>query len=643
MPLNRQHVVSALLAGLALLPAPARGAEAAENPSPGTSGELRFVDLVIKKAGLTITPTWGVGVAQSDGDLFVRAAFRDGKIKIPSRLSVRELIGELTVDAGSIKGVYLYQPPRSNYEQRYTLAGKITGGKIEGTWETLDKKTGKISGIVKTEADLRKENAFVTRADWPDWSGPTTSFAATPTGQHLLNDFKEARLVWRSEALLPNGNGNALNYDRLAVNDRTMGGGASLVMAEGKVIAHYYQPAGDQYMGGLKKLEAEAEKVNIALLTPYMKEKYLVKADDVLVCMDATTGKTLWKAVFAGSAMNQPSHKGGVVNNTPCVGDGRVFAMDSAGNLRALDVRDGKLLWQVAKMSTEEVKPWSGARNMCTAPIYAGGTLIVPDHGTTLYGFDPATSKQFWKLPGKSNRFQVPARWSREGEEYVISMTSGKIDKEKGNIASAVCLEPKSGKVLWEVELPPNPNKGVSVYGDVMYVTAAGVNPPGFKGFPQRQDMTATNAAGTCTAYRLSLEKAEKLWQSPATHAAGDAPPAVNGKYVVVGGPKESHLYDAATGKDLATYIGPGPFNEGYAAFVEDRVILSLDGSHGHSDMVIVGAAPETFKKLCHWVQPHPQTTSYHNKFMTFPMVEGRIFMRGYDGVYCYDLRKPTK
>jgi hypothetical protein len=32
--------------------------------------------------------------------------------------------------------------------------------------------------------------------------------------------------------------------------------------------------------------------------------------------------------------------------------------------------------------------------------------------------------------------------------------------------------------------------------------------------------------------------------------------------------------------------------------------------------------------------------TSYHCKCMVFPVVEGRIFMRGFDGIHCYDLRK---
>ncbi len=634
MPTSRSRTPSPRLLSLALIvtgfTAMARAAEDLTIIPP--PGDYKVVFLVLEKGGLTITPTWGVDASQHQGNVYLRGAFRDGKLKVPGRLSVRQIVSELTVNGTSVHGTFIYQGQRSTYEQRYRINASIHGSQIAGTWQDSQGKTGKVSGTIKTEVELARENAFTAGTDWPCWSGPFTSLAAAPCHLKLVEDFnRDARLVWRSEELMPQGNGNALNYDRFALNDRTMGGGASLVVADGKVFAHYYQPAGDQYMDHLKNLETEAQKAKIAELSPFLKEKYLVKADDVIVCMDAATGKTLWKAVFADSALNQPSHRGGVVNNTPCVGERRVFVMDSAGTLRALDVRSGKLLWQVAGMSAEGVKPWSGARNQCTAPIYAGGTLIVPDHGSTLYGLDPATGKRLRKLPGKSHRFQVPAKWCHEGREYVISMTAGTPSGKTETIVSAVCLEPKTGKILWEVTLPPNPNKGVSVFGDAMYVTSGGTMP------------NKPNPKGACTAYRLSPHRAEKLWCSPAPHAVGDAPPAVNGTYVVVGGPSESHLYDAATGKDLATYKGPGPFNEGYAAFVEDRVVLSLDGSHGHSDMVVLGATPATFRKLCHWVQPNPQTTSYHNKFMTFPMVEGRIFMRGYDGVYCYDLRQPTK
>ncbi len=623
-------LVPGLVIGLLVSPAAADQSRTTVPPP----GDYKVAFLVLEKGGLTFTPTWGVGASQHKGDVYLRGAFRDGKLRVPGRLSVRQIVSELTVDGTAIKGLFIYQGQRSSYEQRYRIDAAIHGSRVTGTWKAGRDRTGRVSGTVRTEAELARENAFTAGTDWPCWSGPFTSLAAAPCGLELVEDFnKDARLVWRSEELMPPGNGNALNYDRFALNDRTMGGGASLVVADGRVFAHYYQPAGDRYMDSLKNLEAEANKAKVAELSPYMKEKYLVRADDVIVCLDAATGKTLWKTVCHGSALNQPSHKGGVVNNTPCVGGGRVFAMDSAGNLRALDVRSGKLLWQVAGMSAEPVKPWSGARNQCTAPIYTGGTLVVPDHGSTLFGIDPASGKRLWKLPGKSHRFQVPAKWTHAGKEYVVSMAESRPPTRRtAALVSALCVEPGSGKILWEIELPPSPNKGVSVFGDRMYVTSGGGTMP-----------SKPNPKGACTAYRLSLQKAEKVWSTPAPHAAGDAPPAVNGTYVVVGGPGESHLYDAATGKDLAGYRGPGPFNEGYAAFVEDRVLLSLDGSHGHSNLVILGATPATFKKLSHWIPPNPQTTSYHNKFMTFPMVEGRIFLRGYDGVYCYDLRRPAK
>lgn len=606
------------------------------------AGDYRVMDLVLEKAG------------EKNAPLRVRGATRNGKLPVPSAVSLRDIIHELKVDGTSIQGTYYFPGVahagvgQGAAPGEFAINATVADGKVTGTWTSGDKRTGTITGAARTEAELATANAFQTKADWPDWSGPFTSMAATPCGLKLVDDFnKEARLVWRSEELVPRGPGNSLNYEPLALIMQSNGGGASLVVAEGKVFVNYYQPAGTDYMDAAKSADAKdlgpvarlekmgrERKPPITEISQWMKEKFLTKADDVVVCMDAATGKTLWKNVFAGKSMNQPSHKGGAVNNTPCVGGGKVFAMGPGGTLHGIEIATGKVLWERTGMSAEKVQPWSGARNMCAAPIYAGDTLILPDHAATLTGIDPATGKDLWKLPGKSTKFQVPAKWSHQGKEYVLSLSD---PTAKGGPAPVHCIEPATGKILWSLELGSSPSKGVTMFGDTMM---AMINLEG----TAVTGSVATTGNAKCVAYRLTLTKPELLWQMPCPYVSLHTLPASNGKHVILAGKDESRLLDAATGRELATYKGPGPYNEGHIMLCEDRVFLSLDGSHGHSEMVILGATPETFSKaLCTWDQPHPQTTSYHNKHMTFPTVEGRIFFRGTDGVYCYDMRAAAK
>ena len=636
MHYRSRSFVTVLLSGLvvaACLSAPAAEPAPQDQTIVPPPGEYRVVDLNLDKVGS------------------LRGATRNGRIPQPSNHSVRDIVSEVVVSKESISGNFAFV---RHVDMRglpsaimYALAATIAAdGTVSGAWKAADGRTGVITGTVRSEADLVKANAFSAKADWPCWSGPFTSMAATPTGVKLVDDFsKEARLAWRSEELTPQGPGNSLNYNGLALTHRTNGGGSSLIVAEGKVVINYYQPAGTEYMKdytgrGVDVLDEMAAKATPPLqVSKWAKEKYLVKADDVVVCMDAVTGKTLWKNVFAEKSMNQPSHKGGAVNNTPCAGDGRVFAMGPGGVLHGMDLATGKVLWERTGMSAQKVAPWTGARNMCTAPIYAGGTLIMSDHGATLSGLDPATGKDLWKLPGKTFGALVPCKWTHKGQDHVITLTDAGIDKRiKGWDQFVVgrklaCIEPKAGRVLWELDITTIAWKGLlTVHGDVAYLTTQ---------WYDRENFDNTERKPICTAYRLGLDKAEKIWETPVPKALGDPLPACNGSVVVVQGLGESYLLDPASGKVLATYAGNCGMTEAHTAIMEDRALLSLDGAHGHSEMNVLGATPETFSKLsCSWSQPHPQTTSYHNKFMTWPMVEGRIFMRGLDGVYCYDLRK---
>ena len=119
------------------------------------SGNYRFVDLVLKGAG------------EKNADLLLRAATRSNRIPVPTSLSVRDVVGELKIEAGTIEGEYRFFWPgvRANCAISATIA---PDGAVTGTWQrTAEKTTGALVGRLKTEADLRKENAFTTKADWP--------------------------------------------------------------------------------------------------------------------------------------------------------------------------------------------------------------------------------------------------------------------------------------------------------------------------------------------------------------------------------------------------------------------------------------------------------------------------------------------
>jgi outer membrane protein assembly factor BamB len=194
------------------------------------------------------------------------------------------------------------------------------------------------------------------------------------------------------------------------------------------------------------------------------------------------------------------------------------------------------------------------------------------------------------------------------------------------------CIEPKSGKVVWETDYKGG-TKGISVSGDILVGLTFSL-----KGEPKK--------APECVAWRMTPEKAERIWATSVNAKDELSAPAVNDKYVVVGNHApnaqtgEMQLLDLNTGKVLATAQGPAPINEGHIFMAENLVLVSPDGSHGNSALAAYGGTPETFKLLGSWGPPHHTTTSYHCKCMTFPVVEGRLFMRGFDGIHCYDLRK---
>ncbi len=67
------------------------------------------------------------------------------------------------------------------------------------------------------------------------------------------------------------------------------------------------------------------------------------RADDVVVCLDAATGKTPWKTVLKDRSVNIQTHKWRGYNPTPFVADGMVFVGNCSRRFYALDAGTGRL------------------------------------------------------------------------------------------------------------------------------------------------------------------------------------------------------------------------------------------------------------------------------------------------------------
>jgi len=105
--------------------------------------------------------------------------------------------------------------------------------------------------------------------------------------------------------------------------------------------------------------------------------------------------------------------------------------------------------------------------------------------------------------------------------------------------------------------------------------------------------------------------------------------------------------FDAETGE--TRWVAPGSLptrwvHEGreYILAADGRYFYEMEGTSGITRLVMVDA--KTLKPLqTDWWNPPHRQTGGHDYPVAWPYVEGRLFIRGWEGIYCYDLRKATQ
>jgi outer membrane protein assembly factor BamB len=552
---------------------------------------------------------------------------RNGTMTMDHGIGIRKPGGTLTLKNGRLTGTFKHSRKvrkRCGPIMTVTVDATVKAGAITGT-AVINGHKGKVTGTATPEKQLASENNIRRDVDWPAFLGPIAGgTVAEATGTDLVEQPENIRLAWAPEEVdIGQGIGSISRFmDRKwadASRRRTCSGSASPVAADGKIYLSYYvpspvKPAPDN----VRKRVAEGSGLSPEELPDYALEKLYPRADDVVLCMDAETGKTLWKATMSGRGRNHQHHKEGPFNMTPCVRDGRVFAIGMSDHLYALDAKTGKPLWETPLKN--------GRRSLYSSTALAGRDVVVVPRQGRWAGLDPNTGRLLWQSDIRQEHVTL-ALYPSGRKDYFIG-------GEKDRI---VCLDGADGNVVWTV--------GQKVLSHGRGLGSGGISIFGDKLLAYLQEGEKKNWTPYLGMWRLNGAADPKMsWKASVKGSNAEHVPVVlYGEYVFAG---NLACFDLATGRTLDRTGGVKPGNGGYMQAMEDTVLVRRDGTHGSIEIALYRIAPNgTITTVTpegkSWRPTYGGgTTSYHHALM-YPLLDGRVFLRQRGGVYCWDMRKP--
>jgi outer membrane protein assembly factor BamB len=222
-------------------------------------------------------------------------------------------------------------------------------------------------------------------------------------------------------------------------------------------------------------------------------------ADDAVICLDSETGKTLWKSALPGESVGRGA------SSTPCVADGKIFAVGSR-RVWCMNPSDGKVLWEA---------PFPKKRSTGSSPLFEDGVLVV--NADQLIGLDAATGKELWRQEKAGGGNASPVPWEADGKKMVIC---------NGKDLTAVDL--KTGALVWTAEAGGDSTPAIE--GDVLAVQSR-------------------KPALGLVAYRISPEKAELIWKHPIDALRTQSSPILHDGHVYLTDDNNHYCFEAATGK----------------------------------------------------------------------------------------------
>jgi outer membrane protein assembly factor BamB len=546
--------------------------------------------------------------------------------------------------------------PRPSFDS-LAITGTYSVGFIDDAGERTS-FDGKLSGRIRTAEQLAADKLAAGK-NWPHYYGDGYRLAGPACEAKLIDDLATARPVWKSEAYIPTGYGSAPDdrYPDRAGRSGNGGGSSSPVVADGRVYQFYYSPRGPvgqnkAYIENFIKRPFTGEADLLAkarLLFPqrsYQQQAvvnhFRTQADEVLVCMDAATGQTLWKTTFPQRGNNYQTHKHRGHFPVALVADGVVYQPGTTGRLYAVDADTGKLLWEYPDAQPEaHVTTQKGIDCRAPSPVLVDGVVAFAASGR-VHGVDAKTGVKKWeqRLWHRASLLS----WTGGGKSLIIA--SDRDHQNKQNFA--VAIDSSDGTVVWR--------QPVEYLIDFTFPLLAGDLLIGYSLNKENVKPGENDGLAILHAYKISADGLKPAWTTkPLAPIIDTIGMAIDEDYVYVSAAREAICVKLATGEPVARVENVGGARTQTAFLAGGRLFIQPEGRHGGQSFLMLAADANAFRafpatrtdgRLNHrvgseyqWPPPHSWTTAYANQPIVYPLVDGRLFVRGLDAIYCYDLR----
>jgi outer membrane protein assembly factor BamB len=350
-------------------------------------------------------------------------------------------------------------------------------------------------------------------------------------------------------------------------------------------------------------------KINVGFgdATPVLSGKKIYLAvrqntDEVILCIDAETGKEIWRNTYSSPAVTGPatSHPG--PRSTPAISDGKIVTFGVSGILSCLDAATGKVLWRKENPGNAVPQFFTGM-----SPLIVDKTCIAhlgtKDKGQVV-AFDMETGNEKWKWEGDGPAYASPSLMIVNKQKHIIVQT------EKNLMA----LSLTDGKLQWQVSTPVLQRfyncSSPYINGQIIYYTGQG---------------SGTKALKVTIEGGKSVTK--EIWSNPEIGAKWNTPVLKDGFLYGFTDQKRLYCIDASTGKtawndnnvtsDFATIVDCGP------------VIIGLPST---GNLIVMKPDPKAYTEIAKYKVA--ETAVY-----AFPVISGNsIYIKDSENLILYRL-----